>query len=216
MKSTMQNDRKSDAAAEVSTRSRTAAVERSTKETQISMRVDLDNPGEVSIKTSLPFLSHMLEAFAVHGRFSLVVDAVGDVEVDPHHLIEDTGIVLGEALFKALGGFKGIERAGCFTYPMDGSLVLVAIDICGRRNLTWKLQFGNFTVGNIDPNLFREFYKGFVDGLRATLHVKMLESDNDHHVIEASFKALARAFRQAIMPLPGNEYLSTKGVLDEN
>ena len=214
MKSTVQNDRKSETGDGAA--SRTATVVRATKETQISIRVDLDNPGEVSIKTSLPFLSHMLEAFAVHGRFSLVVDATGDIEVDPHHLIEDTGIVLGETLFKALGGFKGIERAGSFTYPMDGSLVLVAIDICGRRNLTWKLQFGNFTVGNIDPNLFREFYKGFVDGLRATLHVKMLESDNDHHVVEASFKALARAVRQAITPLPGNEYLSTKGVLDDN
>ncbi len=100
---------------------------------------------------------------------------------------------------------------------MDGSLVLVAIDICGRRNLSWKLQFGNFQVGHLDPNLFREFYKGFVDGLRSTLHVKMLESDNDHHVIEASFKALARALcGRATTPLPGNEYLSTKGVLDEN
>lgn len=197
-------------------KSRSASLSRKTKETEISISVDLDTAGEVNIKTSLPFLSHMLEALAVHGRFSLTVDAVGDIEVDPHHLIEDTGIVLGETIFKALGGFKGIERAGCFTYPMDGSLVLVAIDICGRRNLSWKLQFGNFTVGNLDPNLFREFYKGFVDGLRSTLHIKMLESDNDHHVIEASFKALARALRQAITPLAGNEYLSTKGVLDEN
>lgn len=197
-------------------KSRSASLSRKTKETEISISVDLDNAGGVNIKTSLPFLSHMLEALAVHGRFSLTVDAVGDIEVDPHHLIEDTGIVLGETIFKALGGFKGIERAGCFTYPMDGSLVLVAIDICGRRNLSWKLQFGNFTVGNLDPNLFREFYKGFVDGLRSTLHIKMLESDNDHHVIEASFKALARALRQAITPLAGNEYLSTKGVLDEN
>jgi imidazoleglycerol-phosphate dehydratase len=215
MKSVVQSEQSVDNTAEKA-KSRTASVSRKTKETDISIRVDLDTPGEVSIKTSLPFLSHMLEAFAVHGRFSLVIDAKGDIEVDPHHLIEDTGIVLGEAIFKALGGFKGIERAGCFTYPMDGSLVLVAIDICGRRNLTWKLQFGNFQVGHLDPNLFREFYKGFVDGLRSTLHVKMLESDNDHHVIEASFKALARALRQAITPLPGNEYLSTKGVLDEN
>lgn len=215
MKSVVQNEQNVDNTA-AKAKSRSASVSRKTKETDINIRVDLDTPGEVSIKTSLPFLSHMLEAFAVHGRFSLVIDAKGDIEVDPHHLIEDTGIVLGETIFKALGGFKGIERAGCFTYPMDGSLVLVAIDICGRRNLSWKLQFGNFAVGHLDPNLFREFYKGFVDGLRSTLHVKMLESDNDHHVIEASFKALARALRQAITPLPGNEYLSTKGVLDEN
>lgn len=196
--------------------SRKAAITRNTKETSISISVDLDDPSVVSIKTSLPFLSHMLEAFAVHGRFGLVIDATGDVEVDPHHLIEDTGIVLGETIFKALGGFKGIQRAGCFTFPMDGSLVLVAIDICGRRNLAWKVQFGNFEVGHMDPNLFREFYKGFVDGLRATLHINMIESDNDHHVIEASFKGLARAFREAITPLPGVQYLSTKGMLDEN
>jgi len=195
---------------------RVATIERKTKETNISIDIDLDRAGASDIQTSLPFFSHMLEALAVHGRFSMTVRAVGDIEVDPHHLIEDTGIVLGEAIFKALGGLKGIARAGCFSFPMDGSLVTVAIDLCGRRNLTWHVQFGNFTVGHLDPNLFREFFKGFVDGLRATLHIHELYGDNDHHVIEAAFKSLARCLRQAITPLEDGEYLSTKGVLDES
>ena len=196
--------------------SRFASVTRKTKETDITIEINLDQPSPPDIETSLPFLSHMLEAFAVHGRFGLKVRAVGDIEVDPHHLIEDTGITLGEAIFKALGGLAGINRAGCFTYPMDGSLVTIAIDLCGRRNLTWKVQFGYFEVGHLDPNLFREFFKGFVDGLRATLHCHELYGDNDHHVIEAVFKGLGKALRQAVVPLETGEYLSTKGVLDES
>jgi imidazoleglycerol-phosphate dehydratase len=195
---------------------RVATVERKTKETDITISVNLDEPGKSDIQTDLPFFSHMLEALAMHGRFSLVIRATGDIEVDPHHLIEDTGITLGEAIFKALGGLSGIQRAGCFSYPMDGTLVTVAIDLCGRRNLTWKVQFGNFTIGNLDPNLFKEFFKGFVDGLRATLHCYELYGDNDHHVIEAVFKGLAKSLRQAVTPLGTDEVLSTKGMLDEN
>jgi imidazoleglycerol-phosphate dehydratase len=196
--------------------SRVASITRKTKETDITVEVDLDQAGQSDIQTSLPFLSHMLEALAMHGRFSFRIRAVGDIEVDPHHLIEDTGITLGETIFKALGGLGGIQRAGNFTYPMDGSLVTVAIDLCGRRNLTWKVQFGNFPIGNLDPNLFREFFKGFVDGLRATLHCYELYGDNDHHVIEAVFKALAKSLRQAVTPLESGEVLSTKGMLDES
>ncbi len=195
---------------------RTATVTRETKETKITIEVNLDESGTSKIDTQLPFLSHMLEALACHSRMTLNVTAYGDIEVDPHHLIEDTGIVLGETIFKALGGLSGIERAGTFTFPMDGSLVNVSIDLCGRRNLVWKVQFGNFTVGNLDPNLFREFFKGFVDGLRATIHVNEFYGDNDHHVIEAVFKALARALRQAVTPLDSKACLSTKGMLDEN
>lgn len=195
---------------------RTAEVKRTTKETDVLVRINLDQHGQNDIETSLPFLSHMLTALAVHGRFSLMVRATGDIEVDPHHLIEDTGIVLGEAMYKALGSLSGIQRAGCFTFPMDGSLVSVALDICGRRNLTWNVQFSNFCIGNLDPNLFKEFYKGFVDGLKATLHVNVQYRDNDHHAIEAVFKATARALAQAVEVLPEGGYLSTKGVLDEN
>lgn len=194
---------------------RIGSVRRRTKETNIFIEVNLDDSSRREIRTSLPFLNHMLDALACHGRFGLVVTADGDIDVDPHHLIEDTGIVLGEAIYEALGSLKGIERAASFTYPMDGTLVQVALDICGRRNLVWNISFGNFTVGNLDPNLFREFFKGFVDGMKTTLHVNCLYRDNDHHAIEATFKALARALREAVKRLDTDEYLSTKGVLDE-
>jgi len=158
----------------------------------------------------------MLDTLACHGRFSLVITADGDIDVDPHHLVEDCGIVIGEAIFQALGSFKGIERAASFTYPMDGTLVQVALDICGRRNLVYNLPFGNFTIGNLDPNLFKEFFKGLVDGMRSTLHINCMYKDNDHHAIEAAFKAFARALKDAIKQLESDEYVSTKGMLDEN
>jgi imidazoleglycerol-phosphate dehydratase len=198
------------------TPARLATIERLTRETNLSVTIDLDRSGQRNISTPLPFLSHMLDAFACHGRFSLSVKASGDIEVDPHHLIEDCGIVLGQTIVRALGGFNGIQRAGSFTFAMDGSLVMVALDICGRRNLTWNVRFGNHPVGCIDPNLFREFYKGLADGLQGSIHVYEFYGDNDHHLIESAFKAFARALREAITPI--NEFgpLSTKGVLDES
>jgi imidazoleglycerol-phosphate dehydratase len=196
--------------------SRCATLKRQTKETNITMFINLDNSGHREIETPLPFLSHMLDAFACHGRFSLTVEAAGDIEVDPHHLIEDCGIVLGQTIFKALGGLTGIERASAFTFPMDGSLVLTALDICGRPNLVWKVVFGNHAVGHLNPNLFREFYKGLADGLRATIHVNELYGDNDHHVIEAIFKSFGRALREAIRSTGSNDALTTKGMLDED
>lgn len=195
---------------------RIGSVKRTTKETDIFIEVNLDDSSRRQIKTPIPFFNHMLDALSTHGRFGLVVEATGDIEVDPHHLIEDCGIVLGEAYYKALGSLKGIERAGCFSYPMDGTLAQVAIDICGRRNLVWNIKFGNFPIGNLDPNLFREFFKGFVDGLKATLHINCLYQDNDHHAIEAVFKALARSLKDASRRLDTDIYMSTKGVLDEN
>ena len=195
---------------------RTAENKRVTKETDIWVRVCLDETFAPSIQTDLPFLSHMLEALAVHSKIGIEIKATGDVHVDPHHLIEDVGITLGETIFKALGTLSGIERAGCFNYPMDGTIGQVAIDLCGRRNLVYNIKFGTFPVGHIDPNLFREFFKGFVDGLRATVHINVPYSDNDHHAIESVFKALARSLRQAIQLTGSQEYMSTKGVLDEN
>jgi imidazoleglycerol-phosphate dehydratase len=200
----------------VEKKERIATVSRTTKETDVTITVNLDKPGDAQIATPIPFFSHMLEAFACHGQFSVNIKATGDIEVDPHHLIEDVGIVLGEAIFQALDGLKNIERAGSFAFPMDGSLALVAIDLCGRRNLTWDVKFGNFPLGGMDPNLFKEFFKAFVDSLRATVHVRMLSADNDHHVIESIFKALSRALRQATRPLDSVQYLSTKGVIDAN
>jgi imidazoleglycerol-phosphate dehydratase len=198
----------------MSTAARTATVTRTTKETQITLTLNLDTPGCENIQTGLPFFDHMLTAFACHGRFGLTVQAKGDIEVDPHHLIEDVGIVLGEAIRQALPGYQGIERAGCFAFPMDGTLAVAALDLCGRPNLIWNVKFGNFTVGGIDPNLFREFYKGLVDGMRGTLHVHLPCQDNDHHVVESIFKAFGRALRNAVTPIDPNTVLSTKGMLD--
>jgi imidazoleglycerol-phosphate dehydratase len=189
-------------------------VTRTTKETQITLTLSLDTPGCEHIQTGLPFFDHMLTAFACHGRFGLTVQAKGDIDVDPHHLIEDVGIVLGEAIRQALPGYQGIERAGCFAFPMDGTLAVAALDLCGRPNLIWQVQFGNFTVGGLDPNLFREFYKGLVDGMRGTLHLHVPCQDNDHHVVESIFKAFGRALRNAVIPIDPGTVLSTKGMLD--
>jgi imidazoleglycerol-phosphate dehydratase len=194
---------------------RTATLERKSKETQISMTINLDKAGGRDIQTPLPFLSHMLDAMACHGRFSLSVRARGDIEVDPHHLVEDCAIVLGQAIYQALNGVAGIQRAGSFAFPMDGTLVLVAIDICGRRNLTWNAKFGPHLVGHLDPNLFHEFFKALADGMRTTIHVYEFYGDNDHHVIESIFKAFSRALRQAIEPTGDDEPLSTKGMFDD-
>lgn len=193
---------------------RTATVARNTKETQIQLSLNLDQATEPSIQTGLPFFDHMLTAFACHGRFGLNIQAKGDIEVDPHHLIEDVGIVLGEAIREALPGYKGVQRAGCFAFPMDGTLAVVALDLCGRSNLVWRVEFEPFLVGGLDPNLFREFYKGLVDGMRGTLHVHIPCRDNDHHLIEAIFKAFGRALREAVVPIDAQTVLSTKGVLD--
>jgi imidazoleglycerol-phosphate dehydratase len=168
----------------------------------------------VKLITSVPFLDHMLNTFACHGRFGLEVQAHGDLEVDPHHLVEDVGIVLGMALAQALGDFSGIQRAGCFSYPMDGTLANVALDLCGRPNLVWNIPLSDFPLGTLNPKLFREFFKGLTDHLRATVHVNVPTLDNDHHGIEATFKAFTRALRQAVTPLgEGSAVLSTKGSL---
>lgn len=193
---------------------KTSTITRNTRETQIQLTLNLDQADTLSIQTGLPFFDHMLNAFACHGRFGLQAQAVGDIEVDPHHLIEDVGIVLGEAIRKAVPGYQGIQRAGCFAFPMDGTLAVVALDLCGRPNLVWNVQFSPFSVGGLDPNLFREFYKGLVDGMRGTLHVHVPCRDNDHHLIEACFKAFGRALREAVVPLGVDAALSTKGVLD--
>jgi imidazoleglycerol-phosphate dehydratase len=196
---------------------RVATIERNTKETQIKLELNLDDASQNkdgSISTGLPFFDHMLTALATHGQFGLTIQAKGDLEVDPHHLMEDVGIVLGEAFRQALPQYKGIWRAGCFRFPMDGTLADVAVDLCGRPNLVWGVSFGPFLVGELDPNLFHEFYKGWADGARATLHIQVPIQDNDHHVVEATFKAFTRALRQAVTPLSQDISLSTKGMLD--
>ena len=194
---------------------RQACIQRKTKETDIELELCIDG-GPLNIDTSVPFFSHMLEAFACHGRFGLRVMARGDIEVDPHHLLEDTGIVLGRAIREALGrDYQGIERAGFFTFPMDGTLTTVALDLCGRPTLVWGLVFGPHSIGNLDPNLFRDFFKGLADGARASLHVHCQCQDNDHHLIESAMKGLGRALRRACQPIEhADQVLSTKGVID--
>ena len=194
--------------------SRQASIVRKTKETDIQLTFQVDG-GAVEIDTDVPFFSHMLEAFACHGRFGLQVQARGDIQVDPHHLMEDTGIVLGQAIRQALGGdYRGIERSGFFQFPMDGTLTTVALDLCGRPTLAWGLVFGSHPIGNLDPNLFRDFFKGLADSARAALHVHTLVQDNDHHLIESAMKGLGRALRRACRRLDDGSVLSTKGVID--
>ncbi len=192
---------------------RSATQHRNTLETDIKLTWHVDATAPVSINTGLPFFDHMLTAFACHGQFGLEIDATGDIDVDPHHLIEDVGITLGQTIKEALNGYKGIQRAGCFSFPMDGTLAVTALDLCNRPNLVWKVQFGNFPVGGLDPNLFREFFKGLVDGAGLTLHVHLPAQDNDHHVVESIFKAFGRSLQQAVTPLGSDTPLSTKGTL---
>lgn len=196
---------------------KTATITRNTRETQIRLSF---NPGradggkDIGRGTGLPFLDHMLAAFACHGRFDLKIEAMGDLDVDPHHLIEDVGIVLGEAILNSLPGYSGIMRAGCFSFPMDASLATVALDLCGRPNLIWNVAMDPFPVGGVNPLLFREFFKGLVDGMRGTLHIHLVSRDNDHHALESIFKAFGRALREAVTPLDTPDALSTKGKLD--
>lgn len=194
---------------------RTGRYKRETKETAISISIRLDEQNDSGIETPLPFLNHMLDAFSCHGRFGLDIKANGDIEVDPHHLIEDCGIVLGKALKDALDEFKGIARAGCFDFPMDGSLARVAIDLCGRPNLVWNVDLGGYRIGTLDPRLFRDFFKGLADGLLATIHVNVPYLDNEHHAVEAIFKAFARALREAVTQLNSFDIISTKGKIDD-
>lgn len=193
---------------------RGASVARKTRETDIELTLNIDG-GPIQIDTPVPFFSHMLDAFACHGRFGLTLKARGDIEVDPHHLMEDTGIVLGQALREALGdGYRGIERAGSFSFAMDGTLTTVALDLCGRPTLVWGLQFGPHAIGNLDPNLFRDFFKGLADSARTALHLHCHCQDNDHHLIESAMKGFGRALRAACKRLDDGQTLSTKGMID--
>jgi imidazoleglycerol-phosphate dehydratase len=193
---------------------RTGHIARHTKETQIELTLALDDPSTVALDTDLPFLDHMLNTLACHGKMGLTVTGRGDIHVDPHHLVEDVGIAFGQALAKALGDFTGIERAGCFSFPMDHTLAHVALDLCNRPNLAWHVPLKGQPLGTLDGRLFAEFFKGLVDGCRMTLHVNVSAVDNDHHAIEAVFKAFARALYAATRPIAQQGVvLSTKGTL---
>lgn len=194
--------------------SRTAEVTRKTGETDIQIKLDLDGSGVCDIDTGVPFFDHMLNAFGRHGQFDLTVHAVGDVEVDAHHTVEDTGIVLGEAFCQALGDKAGITRFADSTIPMDETLVMAAVDISGRGQAYCDLSLPTERVGSFDTELAVEFFYAFARDAKLTLHVRELAGENSHHIIEAAFKATGRAMRFACEMDPRVKGVpSTKGTL---
>ncbi len=192
--------------------SRTANITRKTKETDITALLLLDG-GEVKIDTGIGFLDHMLTALAVHGGFGLLLDAKGDLHVDGHHTAEDVGIVLGKAFGEALGDKSGIMRYGSAFIPMDESLGFCAVDISGRPFMVLNADFKNERVGEFDTCLVEEFMRAFAFNAGITLHLRVEYGSNDHHKIEALFKAMAYALKQATRPNTNGAFVSTKGVL---
>lgn len=193
---------------------RTAEIERKTKETDISITLNLDGTGESEISTGIGFFDHMLEGFSRHGFFDLKCRVTGDLHVDGHHTVEDTGIVLGQAIARAVGDKKGIRRYGHFTLPMDDALVLCAVDLCGRPYLNFNGQFQTPRVGGLDTELVREFFYAVSYSAGMNLHIKQLDGSNAHHIIEAMFKAFAKALDMAVGEEPRiKDVLSTKGSL---
>jgi imidazoleglycerol-phosphate dehydratase len=181
----------------VSARARAAAFDRRTTETQIKGRLTLDGEGRYDISTGIRFFDHMLELFTRHGGFDLTLHATGDLDVDQHHTVEDVGIVLGEAMLKALGDRKGINRAGYFLMPMDETLGLAAVDLSGRPHAVVDLKVKVRMVGDLQSELVHDFFDGFASGARANVHAKVLYGRSSHHHVEAVFKAFARALRVA-------------------
>lgn len=192
---------------------RTGEVKRKTRETQISVEVNLDG-GDCSIVTGIGFFDHMLHALATHGGFGLKVNAVGDLEVDCHHTVEDTGIVLGQAFAKALGDKSGIARYASFFVPMDEALAFASVDVSGRPFLVFDGNFPEEQVGGFDTCMCKEFFRAFAFAAGLTLHIKVLYGENSHHMIEAAFKAAAHALKAACAVTDGKTVLSTKGSLD--
>jgi imidazoleglycerol-phosphate dehydratase len=194
---------------------RRAHVTRDTKETQIEVSLDLDGTGRCEIATGIGFFDHMLDSFARHGGFDLAVRTQGDLHIDMHHTVEDTGIVIGQAFHQALDGFKGIRRFGAAYIPMDETLTRCAIDLSNRPYLIWRVVFSRPKVGEMDTELFKEFHQAFAMHAGACVHLETLYGDNTHHIAESGFKALARALRMAVEvdPKTGGAAPSTKGVL---
>lgn len=193
---------------------RTAEITRTTKETDITLKLDLDGSGTADISTGIGFFDHMLEGFSRHGFFDLSCKVQGDLHVDGHHTVEDTGIVLGKAIAQAVGDKKGIRRYGSFILPMDDALALCAVDLCGRPYLNFDCTFPVERVGTLDTELVREFFYAVSYSAGMNLHIKMLDGLNAHHMIEVSFKAFAKALDQAVSFDPRiTDVLSTKGSL---
>lgn len=194
---------------------RSACVSRTTKETDIQIALDLDGVGRTRIDTGVPFFDHMLDAFGRHGLVDLDVHAKGDIEVDAHHTVEDTGIVLGQAVAQALGDKRGIVRFGTSFVPMDESLVQASLDISGRGQLHYAVDVPLQMLGTFDTSLAKEFFIAFATNAGITLHVRELAGENAHHIVEASFKAVGRALCDAtrVNPRIAGELPSTKGAL---
>lgn len=191
---------------------RTQTINRTTKETNIQASINLDGTKQIQIETGVPFFDHMLTLFAFHGNFDLNLLAKGDVYVDDHHTVEDCGIVLGQAIYQALGDKKGIERYSSVYLPMDEALVRVVIDISNRPMLIFKGEFIRESIGGLSLENVREFLKAFTTEARITLHIEILDGLNDHHKVEAIFKGLGRALKLAVKQT-SEELPSTKGVL---
>ncbi len=194
---------------------RAGKVERKTKETEIAVSVDLDGTGRSEISTGIGFLDHMLEQLSRHSLIDLKVKAKGDLHIDFHHTTEDTGIAIGEAVAKALGNRTGIRRWGEATVPMDETLTRVALDASNRPYLIWKVTFSKPKLGEMDTELFKEWFQAFAQNAGLTLHIENLYGENNHHIVESCYKGLARALRQAIEidPRKSDAVPSTKGVL---
>ena len=194
---------------------RKASLERNTTETQIRVAIDLDGEGRYTVHTGVGFLDHMLEQLSRHSLMDLDVDGKGDLHIDAHHITEDSGIAIGQAVAKALGDRKGISRYGSALIPMDETLSRVALDLSNRPYLIWKVKFDRPKLGDMDTELFKEWFQAFAQAAGATLHVETLYGDNNHHIVESCFKALARALREAmeIDPRKADAIPSTKGTL---
>lgn len=194
---------------------RTAEIKRTTAETDIALKLNLDGTGKSEIDTGCGFLNHMLTLFARHGRFDLSVTCNGDTDVDDHHTVEDIGIVLGQAFAESLGDKRGIVRYGSLMLPMDETLIVAAVDLSGRAYLGYALDIPTEKVGTFDCELVKEFWLAFVRASACTLHIRQMAGENSHHIIEGTFKAVGRALRQAVAvdAAFADEIPSTKGVL---
>lgn len=193
---------------------RTAHVVRNTKETQIELIFNLDGSGKADIHTGIGFFDHMLNNFVRHGLFDMTLKVKGDLDVDTHHTIEDTGIVLGEAIREAVGDKKGIVRYGSKILPMDEALILCALDLCGRPYLVYDLKLDREFVGDLETEMVKEFFYAVSYGAAMNLHVKQLDGSNNHHIIEGAFKAFAKALDEAVSyDTRITDVLSTKGAL---
>ena len=194
---------------------RTATRARQTKETKIEVAVNLDGTGDYEVSTGIGFLDHMLEQLSRHSLIDLKVAAEGDLHIDFHHTTEDTGIVIGEAVREALGDFKGLVRYGSAIIPMDETCTRVSLDVSQRPYLIWQVTFTKPKLGDMDTELFKEWFQAFAQAAGVTLHIENLDGENNHHIVESCFKGLARALREAIEidPRKSDSVPSTKGIL---